>query len=70
MATPRPTRDPLFLGRWFQDEVIIVGGVYLLSGRNLWASILAHGNRLTHLPFSCCLWGGQRSKVIRKTRSD
>jgi putative transposase len=24
MATPRSTRDPLFLGRWFQDEVIIV----------------------------------------------
>jgi transposase-like protein len=24
MATPRPTRNPLFLGRWFQDEVLIV----------------------------------------------
>jgi hypothetical protein len=24
MATPRSTRNPLFLGRWFQDEVIIV----------------------------------------------
>jgi transposase-like protein len=24
MATPRSTRDPLFLGRWFEDEVIIV----------------------------------------------
>jgi hypothetical protein len=24
MATPRSTRDPLFLRRWFQDEVIIV----------------------------------------------
>jgi len=24
MATPCSTRNPLFLGRWFQDEVIIV----------------------------------------------
>ncbi len=24
MATPRTPRDPLFLGRWFQDEVIVV----------------------------------------------
>jgi hypothetical protein len=24
MAMPRSTRNPLFLGRWFQDEVIIV----------------------------------------------
>src|SRR5690349_14761190 len=24
MATPRSTRDSLFLGRWFQDAVIIV----------------------------------------------
>ena len=30
MATPRSTRNPLFLGRWFQDQVIIVAvGWYL-----------------------------------------
>ena len=31
MATPRSTRDPLFLGRWFQDEVIIVAVRWYLT---------------------------------------
>jgi membrane protease YdiL (CAAX protease family) len=30
--------------RWLSFlEVLVLGGVYLLSGRNLWAAILAHG---------------------------
>jgi transposase, IS6 family len=33
MATPRSTRDPLFLGRGFQDEVIIVAGRWYLTYR-------------------------------------
>ena len=40
MATPRSTRNPLFLGRWFQDEVIIVAVrwylTYPLSYRQVW----------------------------------
>jgi transposase-like protein len=24
MATPRSTRNPLFLGRWFDDEIVIL----------------------------------------------
>ena len=39
MASPRSTRDPLFLGRWFQDEVIIVAVrwylIYPLSYRQV-----------------------------------
>jgi transposase-like protein len=31
MATPRSTRNPLFLGRWFQDEVIIVAVRWYLT---------------------------------------
>jgi hypothetical protein len=31
MATPRSTRDPLFLARWFQDEVIIVAVRWYLT---------------------------------------
>src|SRR5688572_16828564 len=31
MATPRTTRDPLFIGRWFQDEVIIVAVRWYLT---------------------------------------
>jgi transposase-like protein len=31
MATPRSTRDPLFLGRWFNDEVIIVAVRWYLT---------------------------------------
>lgn len=31
MATPRTTRDPLFLGRWFQDEVIVVAVRWYLT---------------------------------------
>ena len=31
MATPRSTHDPLFLGRWFQDEVIIVAVRWYLT---------------------------------------
>ena len=31
MATPRSTRDPVFLGRWFQDEVIIVAVRWYLT---------------------------------------
>ena len=31
MATPRSTRDPLFLRRWFQDEVIIVAVRWYLT---------------------------------------
>ena len=31
MATPRTTRDPLFLGRWFQDEIIIVAVRWYLT---------------------------------------
>jgi hypothetical protein len=31
MATPRSTRDPLFLGRWLQDEVIIVAVRWYLT---------------------------------------
>jgi len=31
MATPCSTRNPLFLGRWFQDEVIIVAVCWYLT---------------------------------------
>jgi len=31
MATPRSTRNPLFLGRWFQDQVIIVAVRWYLT---------------------------------------
>ena len=31
MATPRSTRNPLVLGRWFQDEVIIVAVRWYLA---------------------------------------
>ena len=31
MPTPRSTRDPLFRGRWFEDEVIIVGVRWYLT---------------------------------------
>jgi transposase-like protein len=31
MATPRSTRDRLFLGRWFQDEVIVVAVRWYLT---------------------------------------
>jgi len=31
MATPRSTRAPLFLGRWFQDEVIIIAVRWYLT---------------------------------------
>lgn len=31
MATPRSTRDPLFLGRWFQDQIILVAVRWYLS---------------------------------------
>ncbi|MDQ2776933.1 MAG: IS6 family transposase [Acidobacteriota bacterium] len=31
MATSRSTRDPLFLGRWFEDEVIIVAVRWYLT---------------------------------------
>ena len=31
IATPRSTRNPLFLGRWFQDEVIIVAVRWYLT---------------------------------------
>jgi transposase-like protein len=47
MATPRSTRNPLFLGRWFQDEVIIVAVrwylTYPLSYRQVCDSRLMHG---------------------------
>jgi len=30
-ATPRTKRDPLFLGRWFDDQVIIVAVRWYLT---------------------------------------
>jgi transposase-like protein len=47
MATPRSTRDPLFLGRWFSDEVIIMAVrwylTYPLSYRQVCDMLRDHG---------------------------
>jgi transposase-like protein len=47
MATPRSTRDPLFLGRWFQDEIIVVAVrwylAYPLSYRQVCEMLLDRG---------------------------
>jgi transposase-like protein len=52
MATPRSTRDPLFLGRWFDDQLVILCvGWYLefkLSYRDLARRMADRGISLSH----------------------
>ena len=45
LARPRSTRDPLVLGRWFQDEVIIVA-VHVFRSSS--GSVIAIGDVRTH----------------------
>lgn len=52
MATPRSTRNPLFLGRWFDDEIVILCVrwyvSYKLSYRDLTEMMADRGLVISH----------------------
>jgi transposase-like protein len=52
MATPRSTRNPLFLGRWFDDEIVVLAVrwyiSYKLSYRDISEMMADRGLAVSH----------------------
>jgi hypothetical protein len=62
MATPRSTRDPLFLGRWFDDQLVILCVRWYLEFKLSYRDLVRRMN-LSELSF---WWGISESDTSRK----
>jgi transposase-like protein len=70
MATPCSTRNPLFLGRWFQDEVIIVAVRWYLTYPLCYRQVGDMLRDLARFSIRRCAFGPALTSIMSSSRTN